>query len=415
MTINRRFVDELDTGIAALKADGVYKRLNHLEGPQGPRVRMEGRGDVVVLSSNNYLGLANEPAVVEAGIDALRQFGAGTASVRFICGTFTVHRALETALARFVGTPASLSFVSAWNANEALTPTIVREGDFVVSDALNHASIIDSVRLAKAITKCTTAVYKHSDMDDLREKLANAKGAARRVIWTDGVFSMEGSIAKLPDILQLAREHDAIVVMDDSHATGVLGKTGRGTAEHFGVLGEVDVITSTLGKALGGAAGGFIAASESLCDMMTQRSRPQLFSNALPPTVAASALAAVEFTEAHPELVTRLHENSRYFRAAISEAGFAPLAGETPIVPIIVGETALAIRMSERLLDRGVFVTGFGFPVVPQGQARVRCQVSAAHTKDDLDAVVAAFVEVGRELGVLQSRDSRPESSSRES
>ncbi len=401
MSLNPTFVHDLEAQIAQLKTDQVYKRLNHLESPQGAHVRMEGRGDVIVLSSNNYLGLANEPVVVQAGIDALEKFGAGTASVRFICGTFTVHRELETALARFVGTQASLSYVSAWNANEALTPTIVREGDFVISDALNHASIIDSIRLAKAMTKCTTAVYKHSDMDDLREKLAGAKSATRRVIWTDGVFSMEGAIAKLPEILQLARDYNAIVVMDDSHATGVLGKTGRGTAEHFGVVGEVDVITSTLGKALGGAAGGFIAGPAALCDMMTQRSRPQLFSNALPPTVAASSLAAVLHTEAHPELVTRLHDNASYFRKAIEEAGFKPLAGETPIIPIIVGETALAIKVSELMLERGVFVTGFGFPVVPQGQARVRCQVSAAHTRDDLDAVVSAFKEVGRDVGLL--------------
>jgi glycine C-acetyltransferase len=392
---------ELQAELDALKAAGTYKRLNYLESPQGARVRMEGRGEVIVLSSNNYLGLANEPAVVQAGIQALEQYGAGTASVRFICGTFALHRELETALARFVGTEASLSYVSAWNANEALTPTIAREGDFVISDALNHASIIDSVRLAKSITKCTTAVYKHSDMDDLREKLRGAKDAKRKIIWTDGVFSMEGSIAKLPEILQIARDHDAIVIMDDSHATGVLGKTGRGTAEHFGVMGDVDIITSTLGKALGGAAGGFIAGPAALCDMMTQRSRPQLFSNALPPTVAASSLAAVEFTEAHPELVTKLHDNAAYFRAAIQEAGFHPLPGETPIVPIIVGETALAIKVSEMLLDRGVFVTGFGFPVVPQGQARVRCQVSAAHSREDLDAVISAFKEVGKLVGLI--------------
>lgn len=392
---------ELQSELDALKAAGTYKRLNHLESPQGPRVRMEGRGEVIVLSSNNYLGLANEPAVVNAGIAALQQYGAGTASVRFICGTFTVHRELEAALARFVGTEASMSYVSAWNANEALTPTIAREGDFVISDALNHASIIDSVRLAKAMTKCTTAVYRHADMDDLREKLRANRSAPRKIIWTDGVFSMEGSIAKLPDILQIAREEGAIVVMDDSHATGVLGATGRGTAEHFGVVGEVDIITSTLGKALGGAAGGFIAGPEALCDIMTQRSRPQLFSNALPPTVAASALAAVQYTEQHPELVTRLRDNANYFRGAIQEAGFKPLPGETPIVPIIVGETALAIRMSDLLLERGVFVTGFGFPVVPKGEARVRCQVSAAHTRDDLDSVVAAFKDAGRVAGLL--------------
>jgi glycine C-acetyltransferase len=340
--------------------------------------------------------------VVNAGIDGLKKYGAGTGSVRFICGTFTVHRELEQALARFVGTDASMSYVSAWNANEGLTATVVEEGDFVVSDALNHASIIDSIRLAKAITKCTTGVYKHGDLDDLVEKLKANKAAKRRMIWTDGVFSMEGSIAKLPEILQIARDHDAIVVMDDSHATGVLGRNGRGTAEHFGVLGEVDVITSTLGKALGGAAGGFVAGPAALCDLLTQRSRPQLFSNALPPTVAASALASVEFIEKHPERVKKLKENADYFRNAITEAGFKPLAGETPIVPIIIGETADAIRMSDLMLDEGVFVTGFGFPVVPQGQARVRCQVSAAHSREDLDLAVRAFVRVGKKVGVIR-------------
>ncbi len=396
-----RLTAELQAEIDQLKADRVYKALNHLDSPQGARVQMEGRGDVLILSSNNYLGLANEPSVVEAGIDALRRFGAGTASVRFICGTFTIHRELEEAIARFVGTAASLSFVSAWNANEALTSTIVDAGDFVVSDELNHASIIDSIRLAKASKKCTTAVYKHGDLDDLRAKLVANRGARRKIVWTDGVFSMEGSIAKLPDIVQIARDEGAIVVMDDSHATGVLGATGRGTAEHFGMVGEVDVITSTLGKALGGAAGGFIAGAAPLVDMMTQRSRPQLFSNALPPTVAASSLEAIRFTERRPERVQRLRENSRYFRDAISDAGFSPLAGETPIVPIIVGETAKAIEMSNRLLDEGVFVTGFGFPVVPHGQARVRCQLSAAHTKDDLDFAIAAFRKVGTALGVI--------------
>lgn len=396
------FAADFQAQVDRLKVDRVYKRLNYIESPQGARVRMEGRGEVLILSSNNYLGLANEPAVVEAGVDALRRYGAGTASVRFICGTFVVHRELEAAIARFVGTEAALSYVSAWNANEALTATAVEAGDFVISDELNHASIIDSIRLAKAIKKCTTAVYRHSDMDDLRAKLAANRGARRKLIWTDGVFSMEGSIARLPDILQVARDHDAVVVMDDSHATGVLGGTGRGTAEHFGVLGEVDVITSTLGKALGGAAGGFIAGPSPLVDMMTQRSRPQLFSNALPPTVAASSLAAVEFTEAHPERVRALRENARWFREAITEAGFSPLPGETPIVPIIVGETAAAIAMSDALLDEGVFVTGFGFPVVPQGQARVRCQISAAHTRDDLEFAVEAFKRVGRRTGVLR-------------
>ena len=400
MSLNTAFTASLESTVAQLKADGVYKRLNYLASPQAARVRMEGRGEVLILSSNNYLGLSNEPSVVQAGIDGLREFGAGTGSVRFICGTFTVHRALETSLARFVGTAAAMSFVSCWNANEGLTASIVEEGDFVVSDALNHASIIDSIRLAKAITKCSTGVYSHGDLDDLRAKLVANKGARRRVIWTDGVFSMEGSIAKLPEILQIARDHDAIVVMDDSHSTGVLGATGRGTAEHFGVMGEVDIITSTLGKALGGAAGGFVAGSAALCDVLTQRSRPQLFSNALPPTVAASAMAAVEFLQANPGRVQTLRDNTHYFRQGIIDAGFSPLPGETPIVPIIIGDTAQAIRMSEMLLEAGIFVTGFGFPVVPQGTARLRCQISAAHTRDDLDFAVRTISSVARKVGL---------------
>ena len=401
MSLNTAFTAGLQAKLDELKEQRVYKQLNYLDSPQAARVQMEGRGEVIILSSNNYLGLSNEPAVVAAGVEGLHRFGAGTGSVRFICGTFTVHRELEAALARFVGTEASMSYVSAWNANEGLTATVVEEGDFVCSDALNHASIIDSIRLAKSITKCQTAVYKHADLDDLRENLRAAKGAKRRMVWSDGIFSMEGSIAPLPDLLQICRDHDAILVIDDSHATGVLGAHGRGTAEHFGVVGEVDIITSTLGKALGGAAGGFVAGSAALCDYLTQRSRPQLFSNALPPTVAASALASVEFIEQHPERVQRLRDNARYFREQIIEAGFKPLAGETPIIPIIVGETATAIQMSDMLLGEGVFVTGFGFPVVPQGQARVRCQVSAAHTRDDLDTAVRAIVKVGRALKIV--------------
>jgi glycine C-acetyltransferase len=396
------FTKSLDATIDQLKSDRVYKRLNYIASPQAARVEMEGRGEVLILSSNNYLGLCAEQGVVRAGIDGLERFGAGTGSVRFICGTFTVHRELEETIAAFVGTEASLSYVSAWNANEGLTGTVAEEGDLVLSDALNHASIIDSMRLAKAITKCTTGVFKHSDMDDLRARLDANRGARRKFIWTDGVFSMEGSIAKLPEILEIARDYDAIVVMDDSHATGVLGETGRGTAEHFGVMGEVDIITSTLGKALGGAAGGFVAASAVLCDFLTQRSRPQLFSNALPPSVAASAMAAIRFIEEHPDRVTTLRENTRYFRDSIVEAGFSPLPGETPIVPIIVGETSAAIQMSDLLLDEGIFVTGFGFPVVPQGQARVRCQLSAAHSRGDIDQAVEAFKRVGRKIGILR-------------
>ncbi len=394
------FAARLDAELAQFRRDGVYKRLNYLASPQGPRVQMEGRGEVLILSSNNYLGLCNVPEVVAAGKRGLDEFGAGTGSVRFICGTFTIHRELEQALARFVGCESSLTYVSCWNANEGLCPALLGEQDIVISDQLNHASIIDSVRLAKAITKCQTAVYRHSDMADLEDRLRAAKAARVKLIFTDGVFSMEGDVAKLPDIVTLARKYDAVVAVDDSHATGVLGRTGRGSAEHYGMLGQVDIITSTLGKALGGAAGGFTAGPAALADYLTQRSRPQLFSNALPPTVAASALAAVRHIERHPELVARLHENARYFRERLAALGFNSLPGETPIVPVILGETAKAIRMSELLLDEGVFVTGFGYPVVPQGHARIRCQVSAAHTRADLDFALAAFQRVGNKLGL---------------
>ena len=395
------FAARLQTELDQLHREGVYKRLNHLASPQAPRARMEGRGEVLILSSNNYLGLCTAPDVIAAGQRALDEFGAGTASVRFICGTFTIHRELEAALARWVGCESALTYVSCWNANEGLCPALLGESDIVISDQLNHASIIDSIRLAKAISRCQSAVYRHSDMADLEDKLKAARGARLRLVFTDGVFSMEGDIAKLPDIVALARRYDAVVAVDDSHGTGVLGAAGRGTAEHFGLLGEVDIITSTLGKALGGAAGGFTAGPRPRTEYLTQRSRPQLFSNALPPTVAASALAAVRHLERHPELVARLHENARYFRDGLAALGFKPLPGETPIVPVILGDTAKAMRMSELLLDEGVFVTGFGYPVVPQGHARIRCQLSAAHTRDDLDFALRAFRRVGTKLGLI--------------
>jgi glycine C-acetyltransferase len=395
--LQQRIAGELD----AFRRDRVYKELNYLESPQGPRARMEGRGEVIILSSNNYLGLSNEACVVKAGADALAEFGAGTASVRFICGTFTIHRDVEAALARLVGTPASLTFVSCWNANEALPGTVLTERDLVLSDQLNHASIIDGIRLAKAITRCQTGVYRHNDLGDLDARLAAAADREVKMVISDGIFSMEGAIADLPGLLEVCRRHGAVLVLDDSHATGVLGATGRGTAEHFGLLGQVDIITSTLGKALGGAAGGFVAGSAELCDYLTQRGRPQLFSNALPCTVAGSALAAVRFLEAHPERVTRLRENTTFFREGLIELGFKPIPGETPIIPVIIGETAAAIAMSSALLDEGVFVTGFGYPVVPQGTARVRCQISAVHSRDDLDEALRAFGKVGKRLGII--------------
>ncbi len=396
-SVNQRLRAELEQ----FKADGVYKRFNYLDSPQDARVTMEGRGDIIILSSNNYLGLSAMPEIMDAGKAAIDRFGAGTSSVRFICGTFTIHRELESAIAQLVGTEGSLTSVSCWNANEGLCATLLGPDDAVISDALNHASIIDAIRLAKSISKCRSAVYKHSDMDDLEEKLKGFADARTRMIFTDGVFSMEGDVARLADILELARKHDAIVAVDDSHGTGVLGESGRGTPEYAGVFGDIDIVTSTLGKALGGAAGGFTAASEALCDYLAQRSRPQLFSNALPCTVAGSALAAVNYLAAHPERVQTLRDNAAYFRGKLLELGFSPLEGDTPIIPVIVGETAKAIQVSDMLLDEGVFVTGFGFPVVPKGEARVRCQVSAGHTRQHLDEALAAFKKVGTKLGLI--------------
>jgi glycine C-acetyltransferase len=393
-----RLSDEIGAELDALRAAGTYKSFNTLESPQGPVVRMTGRGEVIVLSSNNYLGLAEHPDVVQAGIAGLEAYGAGTASVRFICGTFEPHLELERDLAELSATDAALSYVSCWNANEAVIPTLADERTVILSDELNHASIIDAVRLAKPERK---ARYAHSDMTELRDLLQSCEPGQRKLILTDGVFSMEGDLVKLPDILELARAHDAVVLVDDSHGVGVVGKTGRGVAEHFGVLGDVDVMTGTLGKALGGAAGGYVASSAEVCDLLAQRSRPQLFSNALPPTVACSARAAVHVLRSRPDLVARLRENTQWFRGALRERGFNPLDGEAAIIPIIVGETARAIEVSQKLLERGVFVTGFGFPVVPEGTARVRVQMSAALEPSHLERALEAFVEVGHETGLL--------------
>ncbi len=393
--MNASFESRLNADLDALRAAGTYKRLRHLTGPMGAEVTMEEAGDVIVLSSNNYLGLADHPEVVRAGIDGLQRYGAGTASVRFICGTFDIHRTLEEKIASFLGFEAALSYVSCWTANEGLIPTIATAGNTIVSDELNHASIIDGCRLAGA--KRTR--YKHGDMADLEQKLRDAEGTA--FVITDGVFSMEGSIAKLPEIVALAERYDAVTIVDDSHGTGVMGKTGRGTIEHFGLEGKVDIVTGTLGKALGGAAGGFVAGSKALVDTLVQRSRTQLFSNALPATVAASALAAIEVLDAHPDLVETQRENVRYFREGLTKLGFKPLDGPSAIVPIIVGDTAFAIAMSDRLLKEGVFVTGFGYPVVPEGTARVRVQMSSALSREELDRALAAFEKVGRELGLI--------------
>jgi glycine C-acetyltransferase len=395
--MNQSFHANAARKIEEMRGKGTLKRLRHLSSPMDASVQMEEQGEVIILSSNNYLGLSNHPQVIEAGKEALERFGAGTASVRFICGTFSIHRDLEEKLAAFVGTEAALSYVSCWNANTGVIPILAGEKDAVISDELNHASIIDGVRLSKA----RRLIYAHGDMTELERRLQEARDCGTRLILTDGVFSMEGDLAPLPPIVELAKRYDAVTLVDDSHGTGVMGRSGRGMAEHFGLLGEVDVITGTLGKALGGAAGGFLASSRGVVELCTQSSRPQIFSNALPATVAASALKAVEVLEENPALVERLHENAAYMRRQLRKLGFNPLEAPSAIIPIIVGETAFAIRMSELLLQRGVFVTGFGYPVVPEGSARLRVQASAALRQEHMDRALEAFEQVGREVGLL--------------
>ncbi|MDW5595729.1 aminotransferase class I/II-fold pyridoxal phosphate-dependent enzyme [Conexibacter stalactiti] len=393
--MNATLATELSAELAALDAAGTRKRLRPLGSPQGPLVRMAGHGDVLVLSSNDYLGLAAHPEVVEAGIEGLRRYGAGTASVRFICGLFDCHLELEQALAGWVGTEAALTFTSAWAANEAAIGALCAGREtWVLSDELNHASIVDAIRRARPAGK---RVYAHADMAALEAALREVPAGVRRVVVSDGVFSMEGDLVPLPRLVELCRAHDAVLVLDDSHGTGVLGERGRGTPEQFGLLGEVDVIVSTLGKALGGAAGGFVAGSRELCAVLEQRARPQLFSNALPPTVACSALAALRVLEREPQRVARLRTNAAALRDGLAARGLRPLPGDSGIVPVIVGETATAVAVSERLLARGLFVTGFGHPVVPEGTARVRLQASAALSAAQVQqAIEAVTSEVQR-------------------
>ena len=382
----------LKNRLAELEAAGTRKVLRHLTQPMDAVTTIEGVGEVLVFCSNNYLGLANHPEVVEAGIEGLKKYGAGTASVRFICGTFDCHRQLEERIAAFLGTEAALTYVSCWNANEGLLPAMVQQGDAIVSDELNHASIIDAGRLARQANR---VIYAHSDVGSLGEKLAEVSDSPVKLVVTDGVFSMEGDIARLPELVNQCREHGATLVVDDSHGTGVLGAGGRGVHEHYGLPGSgpegVDIFTGTLGKALGGAAGGYVAGPREVIDSLIQQSRPQLFSNALPATVACSAAKALEIVEREPERVARLHANVAQMRTGLRELDYEVLESPTAILPIIVGETAEAIRLSNRLLELGVFVIGFGFPVVPEGTARLRIQMSAAHTPEHIERALAAF------------------------
>jgi glycine C-acetyltransferase len=379
-----------------LRAKGLYKSERQLQGPQGAAIRVAGR-EVINFCANNYLGLASHPAVVEAAHEGLRRYGNGMASVRFICGTQDLHKQLEAALARFLGKDDAILYSSCWDANGGLFETILGDEDTVLSDELNHASIIDGLRLCKA----RRVRYRHGDMAELERGLIEAQEGRLRLIVTDGVFSMDGALAKLPEICDLAERHDALVVVDDSHATGILGPGGRGTPEHLGVQDRVDIITSTLGKTLGGAAGGFTCARAEVVEFLRQRSRTYLFSNALPPPVAMAALKALELAGQSSELRDRLHANAGRMRAGLEAAGFQLKPGQHPILPVMLGDAALATRMADQLLERGIYVIGFSYPVVPQGQARIRIQMSAAHTPEQIDRAVAAFTEVGRGLGVL--------------
>lgn len=372
-----------------VRSRGLYKSERHIQTPQGSAIHVAGR-EVINFCANNYLGLANHPAIVEAAHEGLRRWGYGMASVRFICGTQEIHKQLETSMARFLGKDDAILYSSCWDANGGLFETILGEEDTILSDELNHASIIDGIRLCKA----KRYRYRNADMADLEKGLKEATGSRLKLIATDGVFSMDGSLAPLREICALADRYEALVMVDDSHATGILGPNGRGTAEHLGVLERIDIITSTLGKALGGAAGGFTCGSKELVDYLRQRSRPYLFSNALPPPIIMAAIKALELVSTGGELRDRLHRNARTLRKALEGAGFTLKPGEHPILPVMLGDAALATRMADRLLEKGIYVIGFSYPVVPQGQARIRIQLSAAHTDEQLERAARAFAEV---------------------
>ncbi len=370
---------------------GTYKVLRRITAPMDTETHIDGVGDVLVFCSNNYLGLANHPKVLEAAREGLNRYGAGTASVRFICGTFECHEALEARVAEFFGTEAALTYSSCWNANEGLLPVLAQEGDVIISDESNHASIIDAGRLSHADRK----VYAHSDMNALQIELRDAADVPVKMVVTDGVFSMEGDVARLPEMADLCSRYGATLIVDDSHGTGVLGEHGRGSHEHYGLScgapDGVGIITSTFGKALGGGNGGFVAGSRDLVDYLVQLSRPHLFSNALAPSTACAALAALEVLQQEPERVTRLHDNVKTMRDGLRSLGYDVMDSPTGIIPIMIGDTAQAINMSDRLLDMGIFVVGFGYPVVPEGSARLRVQMSAAHSQAQIERTLEAF------------------------
>jgi glycine C-acetyltransferase len=383
--------------LESIRSQGLFKAERTIDSPQDTDIRLADSSEVINLCANNYLGLADHPAILQAAHAALDRWGYGMASVRFICGTQTVHRTLEQKISSFLQTDDTILYSSCFDANGGLFETLLGEQDAVISDQLNHASIIDGVRLCKA----QRFRYRNNDMADLEQQLQAAKECRNRVIATDGVFSMDGYLAKLPDICELADRYNASIFVDDSHAVGFIGPGGRGTPEHFGVSERIDIITGTLGKALGGASGGYTSGRRPLIDLLRQRSRPYLFSNSLAPPIAAASLTEIDLISASGELRDQLRENTRFFREEMLRAGFRILPGDHPIAPVMIGDAALATQMANALLALGIYVIGFSFPVVPRGEARIRTQMSAAHTRPQLEKAVAAFLQVGRELGII--------------
>jgi glycine C-acetyltransferase len=388
------FEKQLSQTLEEIKSQGLYKTERIITSPQDAHIAVAGGKRVLNMCANNYLGLADHPELIKAAKEALDSHGLGMASVRFICGTQDLHKQLEAALTKFLGTEETILYPSCFDANGGLFETLLTEKDAIISDELNHASIIDGVRLCKA----QRFRYKHNDMADLEAKLKGASGARFRLIATDGCFSMDGTIADLKSIVDLAEKYDALTMIDDAHATGFLGKTGRGTHEYRGVIGKIDIITGTLGKALGGASGGFTSGRKEIVDLLRQRSRPYLFSNTVAPPIVAACLKALEILTASTELRDKLEENTKYFRAAVTERGLTIKPGVHPIVPIMIGDAAKSQKFAARMLEKGVYVIGFFYPVVPHGTARVRVQVSAAHSREDLEFAVNAFAEVNAEL-----------------
>lgn len=394
--MQQAFLDYLAEQTRALESEGLFKNERIISSPQGADIEVGDGREVINFCANNYLGLSNHPKLVAAAQQALEKFGFGLSSVRFICGTQTIHKELEARLSRFLKTEDTILYPSAFDANGGLFETLLGPDDAVISDALNHASIIDGIRLCKAERRR----YRHGDMQDLEAQLRETSEARFRLIATDGVFSMDGTIARLPEICDLADKYDAMVMIDDCHATGFLGPEGRGTHEYHDVIGRVDIITGTLGKALGGASGGFTAAREEIVGWLRQRSRPYLFSNTLMPAIAAASIAALDLLESSGDLREKLMRNTVYFRENIQALGFEIVPGTHPVVPIMLGDAKLASSMAERLLEEGIYVIGFSYPVVPKGQARIRTQMSAAHEAEHLDRALAAFEKIGQEMGV---------------